>query len=168
MALAPPDPRSLEGQLRTRALAFPEATEDFPWGERAIKVRRKARKCMTGRAIILAALAAATIANRASSQNSADWTEPFPPFRIAGNLYYVGSKGLANYLIATPQGHILINSDLEANVPLIRASVEKLGFKFADIKFLLISHAHWDHNAGSAAIKALTGAKYLVMDADVP
>src|SRR6186713_202306 len=97
----------------------------------------------------------------------ADWTEPFPAFRIAGNLYYVGSKGLANYLITTSQGHILINSDLEANVPLIRASVEKLGFKFTDIKILLISHAHWDHNAGSSAIKALTGAKYMVMAGDV-
>ncbi len=53
-----------------------------------------------------------------------DWTEPFPAFRIAGNLYYVGSKGLANYLITTPRGHILINSDLEANLPLIRASIE--------------------------------------------
>jgi metallo-beta-lactamase class B len=101
------------------------------------------------------------------AQASADWTEPFPPFGIAGNLYYVGSKGLANYLITTSQGHILINSDLEANVPLIRASVEKLGFKFTDIKILLISHAHWDHNAGSSAIKALTGAKYMVMAADV-
>lgn len=97
-----------------------------------------------------------------------DWMEPFPPFRIAGNLYYVGTKGLANYLITTPQGHILINSDLEANVPLIRASVEKLGFKFSDVKILLISHAHWDHNAGSAMIKKLTGARYFVMDADVP
>jgi metallo-beta-lactamase class B len=97
-----------------------------------------------------------------------DWTEPFPPFKIAGNLYYVGSKGLASYLITTPQGHILINSDLEESVPLLRASVEKLGFKFSDIKILLISHAHWDHNAGSAIIKRLTGAKYLVMDADVP
>jgi metallo-beta-lactamase class B len=97
-----------------------------------------------------------------------DWTEPFPPYRIAGNLYYVGSRGLANYLIATPQGHILINSDLEANVPLIRDSIEKLGFKFADVKILLISHAHWDHDAGSAKIKELTGAKYMVMDADVP
>ena len=103
-----------------------------------------------------------------SAQNDPDWTEPFPPFRIAGNLYYVGSKGLANYLITTPQGHILINSDLEANVPLIRASIEKLGFKFSDIKILLISHAHWDHDAGSAMIKRLTGAKYMVMDADVP
>jgi len=102
------------------------------------------------------------------AQASADWTEPFPPFKIAGNLYYVGSKGLANYLLATPQGHILINSDLEENVPLIRTSVEKLGFKFADIKILLISHAHWDHNAGSDTIKKLTGAKYMVMDADVP
>ena len=106
-------------------------------------------------------------AGEASAQN-ADWTEPFAPFRIAGNLYYVGSKGLANYLITTPQGHILINSDLEANVPLIRASVEKLGFKFNDIKILLISHAHWDHNAASATIIKATGAKYMVMDADVP
>ncbi|MEY2527827.1 MAG: metallo-beta-lactamase class [Verrucomicrobiota bacterium] len=102
------------------------------------------------------------------AQGSPDWTEPFPPFRIAGNLYYVGSKGLANYLITTPQGHILINSDLEASVPLIRASVEKLGFKFTDIRVLLISHAHWDHDAGSAAVKKLSGAKYMVMDADVP
>jgi metallo-beta-lactamase class B len=97
-----------------------------------------------------------------------DWTEPFPPFHIAGNLYYVGSKGLANYLITTPQGNILINSDLEANVPMIRASIEKLGFKFENTKILLISHAHWDHDAGSAMIKDMTGAKYMVMDADAP
>jgi metallo-beta-lactamase class B len=103
----------------------------------------------------------------AFAQGNPEWTEPFPAFRIAGNLYYVGSKGLANYLITTPQGHILINSDLEANVPLIRASVEKLGFKFSDIKILLISHAHWDHNAASATIKKLTGASYMVMEADV-
>src|SRR5579862_4670720 len=89
---------------------------------------------------------------------SSDWTEPFPPFKIAGNLYYVGSKGLANYLIVTPEGNILINSDLEANVPLIKASIEKLGFKFKDTKILLISHAHWDHDAGSAKIKEMTGA----------
>jgi metallo-beta-lactamase class B len=96
-----------------------------------------------------------------------DWTEPFPAFRIAGNLYYVGSRGLASYLITTPEGHILINSNMEANVPMIRTSVESLGFKFSDIKILLISHAHWDHCAGSAMIKQLTGAKYMVMDADV-
>jgi metallo-beta-lactamase class B len=104
----------------------------------------------------------------ASAQADPDWTEPFPPFRIAGNLYYVGSKGLASYLITTPQGNILINSDLEANVPMIQASIEKLGFKFTDTKILLISHAHFDHDAGSAKIKEMTGAKYMVMDADVP
>jgi metallo-beta-lactamase class B len=102
-----------------------------------------------------------------SRAQSNDWTEPFPPFKIAGNLYYVGSKGLANYLITTSEGHILINSDMEENVPLIRASVENLGFKFTDIKILLISHAHWDHDAASDTIKKLTGAKYMVMDADV-
>jgi metallo-beta-lactamase class B len=104
----------------------------------------------------------------AFAQQAADWTEPFPPFKIAGNLYYVGSKGLANYLITSPQGHILINSDLEANVPMIKDSIEKLGFKFTDVKVLLISHAHWDHDAGSAMIKRMTGAQYMVMDADVP
>ena len=101
------------------------------------------------------------------AQASPDWTEPFPPFRIAGNLYYVGSKGLANYLVTTPQGNILINSDLEANVPMIKASIEKLGFKFKDTKILLISHAHWDHDAGGARIKEMTGARYMVMDGDV-
>jgi metallo-beta-lactamase class B len=107
-------------------------------------------------------------AQAAPSLAAADWTEPFPPFRIAGNLYYVGSKGLASYLITTPKGHILINSDLEASVPLLQDSIARLGFKIADVKVLLISHAHWDHDAGSAAIKKLTGASYMVMDGDVP
>jgi len=115
-----------------------------------------------------AVLAAIVPARAAQAQNDLEWTEPFPPFQIAGNLYYVGSKGLANYLIATPEGHVLINSDFEQNVPLIRASVEKLGFKFTDIRILLISHAHNDHDAASDTIKKLTGAKYMVMDGDVP
>ena len=107
------------------------------------------------------------LAGGLSAQSNSDWTESFPPFRIAGNLYYVGSKGLASYLITTPEGNILINSDLEANVPMISASIEKLGFHFKDTKILLISHAHWDHDAGSAKIIRMTGAKYMVMDADV-
>jgi metallo-beta-lactamase class B len=111
---------------------------------------------------------AAAPATAVAAPSSPDWTEPFPPFRIVGNLYYVGSKGLANYLIVTPQGNILINSDTDANVPMIKASVEKLGFKFSDTKILLISRAHWDHDAGSALVKKQTGAKYMVMDADVP
>src|SRR6201984_3285922 len=105
---------------------------------------------------------------RALAQSNLDWTESFPPFRIAGNLYYVGSKGLASYLITTAQGNILINSDLEANVPMIEASIDKLGFKFKETRILLISHAHWDHDAGSALIKQMTGAEYMVTDADVP
>jgi metallo-beta-lactamase class B len=108
------------------------------------------------------------IASSSAAQVPPDWLEPFPPFRIAGNLYYVGSKGLANFLVVTPRGNILINSDLEENVPLIETSIEKLGFKFKDTKILLISHAHWDHDAGSAMIKEKTGATYMVMDADVP
>lgn len=102
------------------------------------------------------------------AQINPDWTEPFPPFRIAGNLYYVGGKDLASYLITTSEGHILINSNLEANVPQIEASVKELGFRFEDVKILLISHAHFDHCAGSAAVKRRTGARYMVMAADVP
>ena len=117
-------------------------------------------------ALACVAVALIGLAGSLRAQATPDWTEPFPPFHIAGDLYYVGSKGLASYLITTPQGHILINSDLEANVPLIRASVERLGFKFEHIKILLISHAHFDHDAGSAAIQALIHVRYMVMDGD--
>lgn len=95
------------------------------------------------------------------------WTQSVAPFHIAGNLYYVGSEDLAAYLIVTPQGDILINSNLESSVPQIKKSIETLGFKLTDVKILLISHAHFDHCAGSAALLKLTGAKYYVMDADV-
>jgi metallo-beta-lactamase class B len=121
-----------------------------------------------GRVLLTGAFAAVLIwASGLPAQVNPDWIEPFPPFRIAGNLYYVGSKDLASYLITTPQGNILINSNLETSPPLIRASIEKLGFKVSDVRILLISHAHWDHDGGSAAIKALTGATYMVMDGDV-
>lgn len=89
------------------------------------------------------------------------------PFRIADNLYYVGDTYVANYLIVTKQGNILINSDYETDVPMIKANIEKLGFKYSDTKVLLISHAHADHSGGSATIKKETGAQYMVMDADV-
>jgi len=96
----------------------------------------------------------------------ADYEVPFPPHQVIANIYYVGSKGLASYLITTSQGHILINSNLESSVPMIKDSVEKLGFRFADIKILLISHAHYDHNGGSARLRRLTGARYFVMAED--
>jgi len=104
----------------------------------------------------------------AVAQGNPEWTTPHKPFRVIGNVYYVGSKDLASYLITTSDGLILINSSLTASVPLIEKSVEALGFHFKDVKILLISHGHWDHAAGSAEIKRLTGAKYMVMDADVP
>lgn len=103
-----------------------------------------------------------------AAQPNPTWTAPQEPFRIAGNIYYVGSKALASYLIVTPKGNILINSNLASSPPQIRESVEKLGFHFKDIRILLISHAHFDHDAGSAEILRQTGAKYMVMDEDVP
>src|SRR5450755_1685628 len=110
-------------------------------------------------AILASTLAAATLSGVAHAQaaNTAppaqaatpgtppDWLNPFPAHHVMGNIYYVGSEGLASYLITTPAGNILINSSLDASVPLIQASIEKLGFKFSDTKILLISHAHGDH-----------------------
>lgn len=92
--------------------------------------------------------------------------DPFPPHPIADNLYYVGSKGLASYLVTTPKGHILINPDFETTVPLLRSNVEKLGFKFTDIKILLNSHAHDDHVGGMALARELSGADVYVMKGD--
>jgi metallo-beta-lactamase class B len=103
-----------------------------------------------------------------AAQEPASWTTTFPPFRIAGNLYYVGSQDLAAYLIVTPKGNILINSNLESSPPQIRKAIESLGFKYSDTKILLISHGHYDHCAGSAEIKRETGARYEVMAQDVP
>ena len=94
--------------------------------------------------------------------------EQFPPHRIAGNLYYVGSKSLAAFLVATPEGHILINTNWEDGVPTLRKSVEDLGFDFTDIKIVLGSHAHGDHMEGDALVKEMTGATVMAMAEDVP
>jgi metallo-beta-lactamase class B len=104
----------------------------------------------------------------AQTTSASDYLIPFPPHHVIGNVYFVGTKGLGIFLITTSEGNILINSGLEENVPLIQQSVEKLGFRLKDIKILLISQAHYDHEAGGAKLKELTGAKYMVMDADVP
>src|SRR5579875_3650706 len=94
------------------------------------------------------------------------WNRPIAPYRVIANLYYVGTNYLASFLITTPEGDILINPDFEQSVPVIRQSVEKLGFRFSDIKIILISHAHDDHAAGCALAKKLSGGKLMVMDAD--
>ena len=97
-----------------------------------------------------------------------DQTAQFPPHKIIGNIYYVGTASLASFLVVTPQGNILIDSTYERNVPTIQKSVEQLGFKFSDIKILLGSHAHGDHQEGDALVKQLTGAQVMAMAEDVP
>jgi metallo-beta-lactamase class B len=92
---------------------------------------------------------------------------PFPAHKVIGNIYFVGTANVSSHLITTPEGHILIDGTWERNVPQIRASVEKLGFRFGDIKFLLVAHAHGDHVEANALIKDLTGARVVVMDRDV-
>jgi len=97
-----------------------------------------------------------------------DQTAQFPPHKIIGNLYYVGTRTLSSFLIVTSQGNILINSTYERNVQTIEKSVEQLGFKFSDIKILLGTHAHGDHQEGDALMKQLTGAQTMAMGEDVP
>jgi metallo-beta-lactamase class B len=92
----------------------------------------------------------------------------FPPHRIIGNVYYVGTGSLASFLITTPEGHILINSNFEANVPVIQESVEELGFRFEDIRIVLGSHGHADHMQGDALVKELTGAEVMAIREEVP
>jgi metallo-beta-lactamase class B len=96
-----------------------------------------------------------------------DQTTQFPPHKVIGNIYYVGTKTLSSFLIVTPQGNILLNSTYERNVPVIQKSVSDLGFKFSDIKILLGNHAHGDHQEGDARVKELTGAQVVTMAEDV-
>jgi len=90
------------------------------------------------------------------------WNDQFPPHKVMDNMYYVGTKELASFLFVTPAGNILMNSNYEASVPVIRANVEKLGFKFSDTKILIAGHAHPDHVEGDAMVKELTGAQVVV------
>jgi metallo-beta-lactamase class B len=123
----------------------------------------------------LVALAAAPLAAQTAEElfrrnigTPDQFNKAFPPHKVIGNIYYVGSESLASFLIVTPEGNILINSCFEATVPVIRGSVEKLGFKFTDIKILLGSHAHADHMEGDALVKQLTGAQVMAMAEDMP
>lgn len=96
----------------------------------------------------------------------AEWSKPYQPFRISGNLYYVGTYDLASYLITTPKGNILINTGLASSLSQIKANIQALGFSLADVKILLTTQAHYDHAGAMAAIKKLTGAKMLVDEKD--
>lgn len=99
---------------------------------------------------------------------SPEWAKPYEPFRIVGNVYYVGTADLACYLITTSEGNILINTGLAASAPMIEDNIKALGFKLADVKILLTTQAHWDHNGAMAEIKKKTGAKLMVNEKDVP
>lgn len=102
------------------------------------------------------------------AQDNADWTRPFPPFRIIGNIYWVGSYDLASYLITTPQGNILINTGVGDTAQQIKRSVEQLGFSMSDTKLLTATHGHYDHVAGMAELKRMTGARLVVSEPDKP
>ena len=143
----------------------------------AARVQRGRRQAPSGykliltmmrRSLLLAALAIPALTQISSAFDDPDWHKPFPPFRIVGNLYWVGTWDLSSYLIVTPKGNILINSGLADSVPMILASVEKLGFKFSEIKLITATHTHFDHVAGLAEIKRLTGAKMLIEEDDAP
>ena len=100
--------------------------------------------------------------------NTEQQNKQFPPHKIIGNVYYVGTESLSSFLVTTPEGHILINSIYERNVPTIQDSVAKLGLRFQDIKILLGSHAHGDHMEGDGLVTKLTGARAMAMAEDIP
>ena len=96
------------------------------------------------------------------------WNDPFPAHKVMDNLYYVGTAQLGSFLITTPEGHILVTSNYETSVPVIKASVESLGFDFSDIKILISGHAHPDHIEGDALVKQMTGAEVVVGRLELP
>jgi metallo-beta-lactamase class B len=123
---------------------------------------------MTTRLAWLLALGAALLSPALGARGQGDptWREPFEPFQIADNLYYVGSRGISSFLLIGTEGSVLIDTGLESSVPLVRASIEKLGFKLTDIRVLLSSHAHFDHVAGHAEMQRLTGARVMALGDD--
>jgi metallo-beta-lactamase class B len=102
----------------------------------------------------------------AEAQDRSQWTQPFPPFKLIGNVYWVGTYDLSTYLVTTDAGHILINTGFAETVPQIRQGVEQLGLRLDDVEILLATHAHGDHVAGLAELKRLTGARMEMSEAD--
>lgn len=102
----------------------------------------------------------------AAAQGDPSWTQPVEPFKIVGNVYFVGTRGLSSFLLTTPAGHVLIDTGLEQTVPMIAASIAKLGFKTSDVKVMLSSHAHFDHVGGHADMQRLTGATVMAVGED--
>lgn len=113
-----------------------------------------------------------TLCSIGFAQNSADqraaWNQPVKPFRIIGNIYYVGAANVSSFYINTPQGAILLDGGLPETAPLIEKSIAELGFSIRDVKFLLNSHAHFDHCGGLAELKKLSGAQMIASERDRP
>ncbi len=110
--------------------------------------------------LALAALMLVAAPARAQdAQQRHEWNQPFAPFRVIGNVYYVGTRGLSAFLIVGPKGHVLIDGGLPESAPLIAANIRTLGFRLRDVRFLLINHTHFDHAGGLAELKRLTGAR---------
>lgn len=116
---------------------------------------------------LVLAIGAAMLAAPALAQQPAAWSEPTPPFRITDGVYYVGTKGLASYLIVSDREAILLDATLNDNATAIEANIRALGFQLTDVKLILNSHAHFDHAAGTAALKKSTGAEVAIMSGDV-
>ena len=112
----------------------------------------------------VAAAPPSTGSNRADIHGA--WSAPAEPFRVVGNIYYVGARNIASYLIATPDGNVLIDTGTREMEPVVRRNIEKLGFKLRDIKILLSGHAHYDHVEGHAAMKRATGAQVMALGDD--
>jgi metallo-beta-lactamase class B len=110
----------------------------------------------------------ACLVSLAATAQPGGWNDPFPPHRVMDNLYYVGTAMLSSFLFTTPEGHILVSSNYEASLPVIRANVEALGFDFADIEILISGHAHPDHIEGDALVKQLADAEVVVGRLELP
>jgi metallo-beta-lactamase class B len=119
-------------------------------------------------ALLLAVATPTTPVLAQSAETRVGWNRPFEPFRIRGNLYYVGTAGLSSYLLTGPAGHVLIDGALPESAPLIEANIRKLGFRLRDVHIILINHSHVDHSGGLAELKRLTGAKLLASAGDRP
>ncbi|MFC3077016.1 subclass B3 metallo-beta-lactamase [Phenylobacterium terrae] len=121
------------------------------------------------RTLFLALALAAAVPSVSAAQDAhqrVEWNRPAAPFRITGEVYYVGTAGLAAYLIADPKGHVLIDGGLPESAPLIANNIEQLGFRLSDIRYLLINHSHFDHSGGLAELKQRSGAKLVASAGD--
>lgn len=119
-------------------------------------------------AVLLLAFLTTSVAHAQKDPVSRSWNEPIPPFRIAGNLYYVGAADITSYLITTPEGHIVLDGGFEETAPIIRANIQRLGFDIKDVRILIGSHPHLDHAGGLAELKRVTGAQFISSALDAP